>query len=102
VLLARLALVRSLQGQGLGGAVLAEAIDRVASIATQLGARYLVVDALNTRAAAFYQRYGFAPVPDQQSLRLILKIAPPTRPGPSGMALRPPGPEPGQGPPAIR
>ncbi|MDQ1308182.1 MAG: hypothetical protein QG671_4016 [Actinomycetota bacterium] len=102
VLLARLALDRSLQGQGLGGAVLAEAIDRVANITTQLGARYLVVDALNTRAAAFYQRYGFTPVPDQQSPRLILKIAPPTRPGPGGTALRPPELGPGQGPPATR
>ena len=79
VLLGRLALDRSLHGHGLGGAVLAEAIGRVASIATTLGARYLVVDALHAQAAAFYQHYGFAPVPDQHSLRLILKITPEQR-----------------------
>jgi GNAT superfamily N-acetyltransferase len=76
VLLGRLALDRSLHGQGLGGAVLAEAISRVVSVSAQLGARYLVVDALHVRAADFYQHYGFTPVPDQHSLRLVLRIRP--------------------------
>jgi len=76
VLLGRLALDRSLHGQGLGGAVLAEAISRVVDVSAQLGARYLVVDALHVRAADFYQHYGFAPVPDQHSLRLVLRIRP--------------------------
>jgi GNAT superfamily N-acetyltransferase len=76
VLLGRLALDRTLHGQGLGGAVLAEAISRVVKVSTQLGARYLVVDALHVRAAEFYQHYGFVPVPDQQSLRLVMRIRP--------------------------
>ena len=76
VLLGRLALDRTLYGQGLGGAVLAESISRVVEITTQLGARYLVVDAVHVRAAEFYQHYGFTPVPDQQSLRLVMRIRP--------------------------
>lgn len=76
VLLGRLAVDRSLQGQGLGGAVLAEGISRVVEVTAQLGARYLVVDALHVRAAEFYQHYGFTPVPDQHALRLVLRIGP--------------------------
>ena len=74
VLLARLALSRDIQGKGLGGAVLAEAIGRVVGVTTQLDARYLVVDALHVGAAEFYQHYGFIPVPDQHSIRLVMRI----------------------------
>jgi len=76
VLLGRLALDVSLHGRGLGGVVLAEAISRVVDVSAQLGARYLVVDALHVRAADFYGHYGFTPVPDQPSLRLVLRIRP--------------------------
>lgn len=76
VLLGRLALDRTLHGQGLGGAVLAEAISRVVEVSTQLGVRYLVVDALHVRAGEFYQHYGFILVPDQRSLRLVRRIRP--------------------------
>ena len=76
ILLGRLALDVSLHGQGLGGVVLAEAISRVVDVSAQLGARYLVVDALHVRAADFYRHYGFTPVPDQPSSRLVLRIRP--------------------------
>jgi GNAT superfamily N-acetyltransferase len=76
VLLARLALSREIQGKGLGGAVLAEAISRVIGVTTQLGARYLVVDVLHPGASEFSLHYGFIPVPDQHSMRLVMRIAP--------------------------
>ena len=55
VMLARLALDKSLHGQGLGGVLLADALERIV-VATQIvAARLVVVDALHERAAAFYE-----------------------------------------------
>jgi hypothetical protein len=36
----------------------------------------VVVDAIDVTAAAFYQHYGFTPVPDQESMRLVQRINP--------------------------
>jgi GNAT superfamily N-acetyltransferase len=74
VLLGRLALDRSLHGQGLGGAVLAEAVRRIAQVSLKLGARFIVVDAIDVDAARCYEHYGFTRVPDQESMRLIQRI----------------------------
>ena len=74
VLLARLALDKTLHGRGLGGALLAEAMSRVAHISDDLGAHFVVVDAIDAPAADFYQHYGFTPVPDQESMRLVQRI----------------------------
>ena len=74
VLLGRLALDKSLHGQGLGGAVLAEAVSRITHVSIDLGARFIVVDAIDPAAARFYEHYGFTAVPDQQSMRLVQRI----------------------------
>lgn len=74
ILLGRLALDRSLHGAGWGGALLAEATSRVVAASEQVGSRYLVVDALHTKAAEFYEHYGFTRIPDQESLRLIWRM----------------------------
>jgi GNAT superfamily N-acetyltransferase len=74
ILLGKLALDLSLQGQGYGGDLLAHAMAACERIARQLGSRFLVVDALNTTAARFYQHYGFTAVPDQTSMRLIHRL----------------------------
>jgi GNAT superfamily N-acetyltransferase len=76
ILLGKLAVDRGSQGQGLGGMVLAEAMARVAEASRNVGTRFLVVDALHAKAAAFYEHYGFTRVPDQDSLRLIWRIDP--------------------------
>lgn len=72
-LLARLAVDRSAQGHGLGGAVLADALGRVVDATSIVAARFLVVDALHERAATFYEHHGFTRIPD--TLRLIQKIS---------------------------
>lgn len=73
VLLARLALDGRHQGKGIGGALLTDALRRIV-LATQIvGARFVVVDALHERAAAFYEHHGFARVPE--SLRLVRKVS---------------------------
>ncbi len=79
LLLGRLAVAQAQQGHGLGGLVLAEVVARCRHIAGQVGARYLIVDALHEKASAFYQHFGFIPIPDQYSLRLALRIRPPDK-----------------------
>lgn len=63
VLLARLAVDRSVQGRGLGAALLADAMVRTISAAEHLGIRALLVHALHERAAGFYRSYGFVASP---------------------------------------
>jgi predicted N-acetyltransferase YhbS len=73
-LLARLALDRMLHGQGLGGQLLRDALERVVEAADVASGRLLVVDAIDDGAAAFYRRYDFQPVKGN-SRRLVIKIA---------------------------
>lgn len=72
-LLARLALDREYQVNGLGGAILVDALRRVVAATQDLAARYVVVDALHERAASFYQAHGFVRVPG--ALRLVRKVS---------------------------
>lgn len=73
VLLARLALDRSLQGQGLGSALLAEALGRIVAATEVVGARFVVVDAIDDHATAFYEHHGFRRLPG--TMRLVKRIA---------------------------
>ncbi len=59
ILLARLSLDRSVQGTGLGGDLLKDALARCAVAAEDIGGRAVLVHAKDGGAAAFYQRYGF-------------------------------------------
>ena len=75
VLLAKLALSSSVHGQGLGAQLLVDALRRVVRAAHQgPAARVVLVDALTPAAAAFYQRYGFLPIPDNPT-RLVQKMS---------------------------
>ncbi len=71
-LLARLALDRALHGQGLGGQLLLDALDRIAIAAGHGGGRLVVVDALDDAADAFYRRHDFVAVAGTS--RLYLKV----------------------------
>jgi predicted N-acetyltransferase YhbS len=74
LLLARLALHRSEQGTGLGADLLRDAMFRAAAGARQYGARALIVDAIDDRAAAFYERHGFLPLGEQRLYRRMADI----------------------------
>jgi GNAT superfamily N-acetyltransferase len=74
ILLARLALDRRLHGQGLGGELLWDAMARACRASEIAAARLIIVDAYDERAAAFYQRYGFVPIPGNAS-RLVQKVS---------------------------
>jgi len=58
-LLARLAADRQHHGQGLGAAMLNDALCRVAVAAEQVAVRAVVVHATDDNAASFYERFGF-------------------------------------------
>ena len=62
ILLARLGLDRSVQGTGLGGDLLKDALARCAAAADEIGGRAVLVHAKDDGAAAFYQRHGFVPL----------------------------------------
>lgn len=71
-LIGRLAVSEARQGERLGAMLLADAVRRAFRSADTVGSSMLVVDALNERAAAFYEGNGFARLPD--SLRLVLPM----------------------------
>ncbi len=66
VLLAQLAVDQSAQGQGLGERLLMDALQRALRLADQLGIHSVEVDALDEQAQAFYQKYGFVPLRDNE------------------------------------
>ncbi len=72
--LARLAVDRRLQGQGLGGQLLLAAGRRCVLAAAEVGGVVLVIDAKNERAAGWYARYGAVPLLDSP-LSLLLPLA---------------------------
>lgn len=72
VRMGRLAVDLAFSGQGLGGALLADALDRAAR--SELAAYALVIDAKDDEAAAFYRHHGFIALPDSP-LTLFLPLA---------------------------
>lgn len=74
ILLARLAVDVSLQGKGVGPALLKDALLRAASAADTISARALLVHAKDDDAKRFYEHFDFEPSPsDPYHLLLITK-----------------------------
>lgn len=63
-LVARLAVARPFQVQGLGATLLAEALRKAVAAGEAAAARLVVVDAIDDGAARFSARYGFIAVPE--------------------------------------
>jgi len=72
VRMGRLAVDRAFKGKGLGGALLADALDR--SARSEIAAFALMVDAKDDAAAAFYRHHGFLALPDSP-FTLFLPLA---------------------------
>jgi GNAT superfamily N-acetyltransferase len=72
-LLARLALDRSLHGQGYGADLLVDALTTIIHAADTGAGRLIVVDAIDDRAAAFYRCHDFIPVAGTPN-RLVMKV----------------------------
>jgi len=72
VRMGRLAVDQDFKGLGLGGASLADALDR--AIRAEIAAYALVVDAKDESAAAFYRHHGLMALPSQP-MTLFLPLA---------------------------
>ncbi|NRT58396.1 GNAT family N-acetyltransferase [Sphaerotilus uruguayifluvii] len=72
VRMGRLAVDQAFKGQGLGCALLADALDRAAR--SEIAAFALMVDAKDETAVAFYRHHGFIALPDSP-LTLFLPLA---------------------------
>jgi GNAT superfamily N-acetyltransferase len=74
MLLARLAVDRTVQGKGIGAFLLKDAISRSLSVAEQAGIRLMLVHAINDQARTFYEHFGFEGSPtDPKNLQLLIK-----------------------------
>lgn len=74
VVLARLAVCRSVQGQGIARALLADAFERVLMASEQIGVRGIVVHAASAAARDFYIHMGFDPSPSDPNMLLLRLI----------------------------
>lgn len=74
VVLARLAVDRSVQGQGLARALVADAFERVTQASEQIGVRGILVHAASPAATAFYLHMGFEASP-LDSTTLMVRLA---------------------------
>jgi GNAT superfamily N-acetyltransferase len=72
--LGRLAVDRTAQGRGLGGALVMRAAHRCIRVADDVGGVALLIDAKNDRAARWYQSYGALAL-DDAPLSLVLPLA---------------------------
>ena len=63
IVLGRLAVDRRVQGKHVGASLLRDAVLRAGNISSQLGARALLVHAVDDGAKQFYLKYGFAVSP---------------------------------------
>ena len=74
ILLARLAVDLGEHGTGLGKELLADAVSRALAATDAIGARAILVHAIDDGAAAFYRKFGFEPSPlDSKQLMLLMK-----------------------------
>jgi GNAT superfamily N-acetyltransferase len=74
ILLARLAIDQSEKGQGLGKALLKDALLRTAQAAEIVGVRALLVHAIDEEARRFYLHFNFEPsLVDPMHLMLLIK-----------------------------
>lgn len=74
VKLARLAVARSRQRQGLGALMMIHAVCRALRVADSAGIIGLFVDAKDEAASRYYRRFGFIPLPDDPH-KLFLPLA---------------------------
>lgn len=68
ILIARLAVDKSMQGNGLGAYLLTEAIIKVVELSEMVGIYCITVDAIDSKAISFYEHFGFTRVDDSKLL----------------------------------
>lgn len=73
-ILARLALDRSLHGQGYGSELLVDALETICSASDLAGGRVIVVDPIDANARDFYLHLEFTPIERNQRERLYMLV----------------------------
>lgn len=73
ILIGRLAVDRTMHGQGLGTFLLADALQRILRFSAEVGLRGVEVDAINPAACQFYSKFGFVRLLDDP-LHLFLPL----------------------------
>lgn len=74
ILLAKLALDVTVQGQGLGAELLVHALGTILDAGRRAGGRVVLVDAIDAAAHAFYEHHDFQPIPDHPR-RLVMRLS---------------------------
>src|ERR1700758_4406982 len=86
-LIARLAIDRSLRGQGYGEQLLLDALSKAVAASEIGGGRLIVVDAIHDEAQSFYEHYHFVPVRNRER-RLVMKVSTAAKALRDGLQLR--------------
>ena len=73
--LGQLAVDEAYQGRHLGSDLLIDAARRARTAAGVVGARAIIVQALDERARTFHAKCGFRPVWDHEPLMLVLRMS---------------------------
>lgn len=60
------------QGAGLGGQLMLDAFERIASAAEEVAVWAIVVEPIDQQAVSFYQRFGFEPLFDNETMFLAM------------------------------
>jgi len=73
-LLGRLAVDKSVTGQGLGELLLMDALKRSFDVSkSNIGSMAVIVDPIDEEAVRFYKKYGFILLPDSGKMFLVMK-----------------------------
>ncbi len=75
ILLGQLAVDENYRGRRLGSDLLVDAGRRALAASRTIGARAVVVQAIDEGAAAFYIRFGYRPFSNREPLMMILRMA---------------------------
>ena len=75
ILLGQLAVDTNYQGRGFGSDLVVDAGKRALAAADLIGARAVIVQALDERARAFYERFGFRQFSDREPLMLLTRLS---------------------------
>ena len=73
ILIGRLAVSQSFQGEGLGKLLLIDALKRCFELTLSIGAFAVIVDPVNDYAQQFYSKYGFVLLPDSKKMFITMK-----------------------------
>jgi predicted GNAT family N-acyltransferase len=73
ILLGRIAIDKSIQGNGFGENLLLHALKKCLDLSNQLGILAVVVDPIDSKAVSFYKLYGFMELPTSNKMFLLVK-----------------------------